>query len=102
MQQASFLTGANATYLSELYGRYCENPGSVDAEWAVFFGSLNDDGQAVLAELRGAPWRHQANRVVGIGFEEEGAKPAKQPGASAEDIRRAALDSIRALMLIRS
>jgi 2-oxoglutarate dehydrogenase E1 component len=102
MQQVSFLTGANATYVSELYGRYCDNPASVDADWAGFFASLNDDGQAVLAELRGAAWGHRPNRVVGVQDDSAEVKASKPSPAAADEIRRAALDSIRALMLIRS
>ena len=108
MDQASFLTGANATYVSELYARYSEDPGSVDPSWAQFFGSLNDDGRAVLAELQGAPWNRHRTSVIGVAEEVDPKAAAKKPaaaaggGASTEDIRRAALDSIRALMLIRS
>src|SRR5579859_2604373 len=114
MDQASFLTGANATYVSELYARYSEDPGSVDSSWAQFFGSLNDDGRAVLAELQGAPWNKHRNKVIGVAEEVDPKAAAKErsgrgaanaapaAGASAEDIRRAAQDSIRALMLIRS
>lgn len=107
MSEASFLTGANATYVSELYARFSENPGSVDPSWAAFFGGLNDDGREVVAELKGANWNRHPNQVVGAPIEETDPKakkpaPAAPAGASAEDIRRAALDSIRALMLIRS
>jgi 2-oxoglutarate dehydrogenase E1 component len=105
MSQASFLTGANATYVSELYARYSENPGSVDSNWAQFFGALNDDGRSVVAELKGANWNRQRNQVIGVAEEVEAKArkgDGKAPPASAEDIRRAALDSIRALMLIRS
>jgi len=112
MSQASFLTGANATYVSELYARYSENPGSVDPSWAEFFGGLNDDGRTVVAELKGASWNRHPNRIVGVALDEAESgsrKPAavvatakSAPVAAADEIRRAALDSIRALMLIRS
>jgi len=108
MDHVSFLTGANATYVSELYARYSEDPGSVDSSWAQFFGSLNDDGRAVLAELQGAPWNKHRNKVIGVAEEVDPKAAAKKPapgtggGASAADIRRAAQDSISALMLIRS
>jgi 2-oxoglutarate dehydrogenase E1 component len=110
MSQASFLTGANATYVSELYARYSENPGSVDPSWAEFFGGLNDDGRTVVAELQGASWNKHRNKIVGVPAEEDvgakkpaaAGKAAAAPAAAPDEIRRAALDSIRALMLIRS
>ncbi len=53
----SFLHGANATYLEQLYARYQEQPQSVSAEWQAFFASLNDDKDDVLAEARGPSWK---------------------------------------------
>jgi 2-oxoglutarate dehydrogenase complex dehydrogenase (E1) component-like enzyme len=32
----SFLNGANATFVAELYSRYLERPESVDPEWGTF------------------------------------------------------------------
>ncbi|HVI53344.1 MAG TPA: 2-oxoglutarate dehydrogenase E1 component [Candidatus Sulfotelmatobacter sp.] len=106
--QMSFLTGANATYVSELYARFAEDPSSVDAGWAAFFNELNEDGRAILAELRGAPWNKNANKVIGAPAEEvpaakkdgKGGKPAAA-GPSPEELRKVILDSIRALMMVR-
>ena len=54
MQNPSFLTGANATYIAQLYGRFLRDPGAVDHEWQGFFGGLNDDEAGLLADLHGA------------------------------------------------
>jgi len=102
----SFLTGANATYVSELFARFAEDPNSVDAGWAAFFAGLNEDGRAILAELKGATWNKNPNKVVGAPAEEAAApkKDAKgkaPAGPSVEEMRKSTLDSIRALMMIR-
>jgi len=111
--QMSFLTGANATYVSELYGRFVEDASTVDPSWASFFRELNDDGRAILAELRGASWNKNGNKVIGAPEEEipgakkpgkdgKAAAPAAAPvGPSPKELRQATLDSIRALMMIR-
>ena len=52
----SFLEGANATYLADLYARYQEQPHSLDPEWREFFASLDDDPDEVLAAARGPSW----------------------------------------------
>ena len=39
---SSFLQGTNAAYIDDLYARYEQDPGSVDAEWQEFFKSLKD------------------------------------------------------------
>jgi 2-oxoglutarate dehydrogenase E1 component len=108
MQDSSFLTGANATFIAELYQRYLDDPGSVDAGWAAFFGHLDDDARAVLDELQGASWARVRPSVIGNGtgagngqlVEEPAAGPAAVGDEAA--IRAATLDSLHALMLIRS
>jgi 2-oxoglutarate dehydrogenase E1 component len=107
--ESSFLTGANATYVSELYLRFVENPGTVDPSWAQFFRELNDDSRAILAELRGPSWGSNGNKVIGAPFDEAAAKKTDGKGKAAEakapaieELRQATLDSIRALMFIRA
>ena len=36
----SFLNGANASYIEDLYARYEADPSSVDAQWQGYFASL--------------------------------------------------------------
>ena len=38
----SYLFGANAPFIEELYARYQTDPSQVDAEWRVFFEALAD------------------------------------------------------------
>ncbi len=102
--QETLLNGANAPYIAELYCRYLEDPGSVDPSWVSFFKDLADDGRAVIAEARGAPWAPTTARLIGGNGERPATAPGAMPRATllAEgDARRAAQDSIRALMLIR-
>ncbi len=99
---ATAMTGANAAYLADLYARWAEKPDSVDPSMAELFAALNDEARAVLTDATGASW---APRIRGaFGPEPERPAPAKGAPAAAdpEATRRAVLDSIRALMLIRS
>jgi 2-oxoglutarate dehydrogenase E1 component len=110
----SLLNGNNAVFVSELYARYLENPAAVDPSWRGFFEDMHDDVRAVLGDMRGPSWAPRESRVIGDGLEAEappapvaasyappaGMVPASQ--ASSERVRQATLDSIRALMLIRS
>ncbi len=52
----SFLDGANATYLAELYALYKANPSSVSEDWRSFFANLGDDAANVIAEAEGPSW----------------------------------------------
>ncbi len=67
LEQNSFLFGANATFIAELYGRYLDDPGSIDSSWTGFFAELDDDARAVLDDLRGASWSPRVTRIIGDG-----------------------------------
>src|SRR5215217_9636548 len=99
---ASAMTGANAAFLADLYARWVEKPDSVDPSFAELFAALNDDARAVLTDASGASWAPRPRG--GFAPTPEAPPAAKGKGAAAdpEAIRRAQLDSIRALMLIRS
>ncbi|MGE0716664.1 MAG: 2-oxoglutarate dehydrogenase E1 component [Alphaproteobacteria bacterium] len=107
--QSTFLSGANAPFIAELYERYLESPGSVEPAWAQFFRGLQEDGAAVLRDLRGASW---APRPTGIIAPVNGHAAAAAAAAAAgqirpslanasDETRQAIQASIRALMLIR-
>ncbi len=107
LEQSSFLFGANATFVAELYSRYLENADSVSPDWAGYFAQLEDEAQAALKDLRGASWAPRGTRVIGADGGDGAAvaalaaRPQPVP-AEDERVRAAALDSIRALMLIRA
>ncbi|BAQ15579.1 2-oxoglutarate dehydrogenase E1 component [Methyloceanibacter caenitepidi] len=54
--QTSFLDGANATYLAELYALYEADPSSVSEDWRHFFANLGDDAKNVIADAQGPSW----------------------------------------------
>jgi 2-oxoglutarate dehydrogenase E1 component len=92
----TFLTGANAGFIAELYTRFLEDPGSVDESWRRFFSDMDDDLAGVLTELRGASWAEPAPRLIGNGAVTTAVE------VDSKGLLRATADSIRALQLIRS
>jgi 2-oxoglutarate dehydrogenase E1 component len=114
-EQTSFLFGANAPFIEELYERYLGDPNAVDAEWRTFFEALGEQKSDVLAEVRGASWAPNGAHVIGTVDPDSlppaanrnvkgngAAVPAAIAGKSEEDIRAAAWDTSRAFLLIRS
>jgi 2-oxoglutarate dehydrogenase E1 component len=117
---SSFLQGANATYIDELYARYEKDPASVDPEWQEFFKSLKDPPGDILKNADGPSWSRDnwplsprddltsaldgnwaaVEKVVGGKI----AAKAQAKGAeiSSADVHQATRDSVRALMLIRA
>ena len=92
--RTSFLQGANATYLAELYARYEEDPASLDPEWRAFFSSLDDHRDDVIAGARGPSWAPSNGTALA---------PAAPRGAlSQREALAAAQDTLGARMLIRA
>ncbi len=119
---SSFMQGHNAEYLEQMYARYAADPNAVDEVWQEFFRQLGDAELDVKAEAAGPSWARSdwppqpnddwTQSLTGEWVEPVEAKAAgkkiKEKAAekgvevSDEAIKRAVLDSIRALMLIRA
>jgi len=115
-EQTSFLFGANAPFLEEMQARYLRDPNAVDEEWRIFFSALAEEKSDGLAESHGASWAPYGPRVIDA-VDAEAARPAANrnvkggngaapatalAGHSPDEIRSAARDTARALMLIRA
>ncbi|KEJ89737.1 2-oxoglutarate dehydrogenase E1 component [Sulfitobacter donghicola] len=117
---SSFMQGHNAEYLEQMYARYANDPNAVDEAWQQFFNALGDEENAVKAEAAGPSWaRGDWPPMPGddltvaltgewpVEAKAAGGKIAKQAAAKGvevtdDQIQRAVLDSIRALMIIRA
>ena len=119
---SSFLQGANADYVDQLAARYATDPASVDGQWAEFFRLLGDSGLEQKRAAQGASWARSdwppqpsddlTAAMTGewpVAAEPKGAakritEKAAEKGVSLNDaqVRRAVLDSVRAIMLIRA
>ncbi len=118
LEQTSFLYGANAPFIEELYAKYLENPNSVDASWQSFFGELKDEPKAIEKDVHGPSWAPAELPVKPNGGDLgalaeafpnpseqkalQGKIAARMPAASDEDVRQATIDSVRAIMMIRT
>ncbi len=107
-EQTSFLYGGNAHFIEELYGRFLDNPASVDPQWRQFFAGLGE-----TPEKNGGPsWQRAdwppaptGDLISALDGNWPAAdKPLAKPAAKgdAEDVRKATTDSVRALMMIRA
>ncbi|MCW1919675.1 2-oxoglutarate dehydrogenase E1 component [Rhodobacter sp. KR11] len=120
LHASSFLQGANGDYVDALAARYANDPASVDAQWAEFFRLLGDDSleqkrQAAGPSWARADWPPMPSDDLTAAMTGEWPAEVKAGGkkivekAAAKgveltetQIRRAVLDSVRAIMLIRA
>ena len=102
LKDTSYLFGANSVFIEEMYGRYVENPQSVDASWQSFFKQFNDELKNVFAANKGVSWAPKTARIVGYKDATEAPSEKKKTAANdLGDVTQACGDSIKALMLIR-
>ena len=118
---SSFMQGHNAEYLEQLYAQYTRDPGAVDAAWVEFFRAMGDATPDIQREAEGPSWARTdwppmpADDLTGALTGEWAEIDAKAAGTKIKDkaaekgvqvsedqIKRAVLDSLRALMLIRA
>jgi len=117
---SSFMQGHNAEYLEQMYARYANDPTAVDESWHDFFKALGDTEKDVQAEATGPSWARAdwppmpgddlTSALTGewpVEAKAAGtkilAKAAEQHVKLSDDqVQRAVLDSIRALMIIRA
>ena len=122
LHASSFMQGHNADYLEQMYARYAKDPVSVDAQWATFFAEMGDSDNDVVAQAAGPSWArsdwpptplddltsaftgeyptaaeaHDSGQKIAAKASEIGAPVTEK------QIKRAVLDGLRALMLIRA
>ncbi|MEO1797599.1 MAG: 2-oxoglutarate dehydrogenase E1 component [Pseudomonadota bacterium] len=117
---SSFMQGHNAEYLEQLYARYANDPNAVDAAWAEFFRQMGDAELDVKADAQGPSWARgdwppAPNDDLTSALTGEYPVEAKAAGqkivekakeakveVSDDQVKRAVLDSMRALMIIRA
>ncbi|MCI5041708.1 MAG: 2-oxoglutarate dehydrogenase E1 component [Donghicola eburneus] len=119
---SSFLQGHNAEYIEQLYAQYANDPNAVDEAWQEFFRALGDAEVDVKKEATGPSWQRTdwpptPNDDLTVALDGQwpadpapadmgkkiAAKAADKGVAISDDqMKRAVLDSIRALMIIRA
>lgn len=96
MKLNSYLFGANAIFVEELYKKYSEDPSSVDPDWRTFFDGFDgNDKEAILKATKGVAWKPNKPKIVGytepVSAKAGKDKSSKKPGV--EQKTGAALDA---------
>lgn len=125
MQGETFLEGQNAAYVEALQARHAQDPSSVDVVWAEYFSALGEGAQDAKAAASGPSWARTdwppmpadeltsaltgewpsvAPKAEKLAAAEKITAKAAEKGVtlSTDQVRKAVLDSLRALMIIRA
>ncbi|HUH49135.1 MAG TPA: thiamine pyrophosphate-dependent enzyme, partial [Mycoplana sp.] len=123
-QVTSFLDGANANYIEQLYARFEQDPSSVSPEWQGFFKGLGDQPADIQKAAQGASWKKSNWPIAANGelvsaldgdwgtvekaiekkVKAKAEAVAAQTGTpvSASEVVQSTRDSVRAIMMIRA
>ena len=90
---ATILNGLNSTYIADLYEKWLENPKNVDANWNDWFSDMQNTGSSndIPSWAKGKPFEEKLENLE-----------HKNSSLSSEEMRKASIDSLRAVMMIRA
>ena len=109
----NLFNGSSGAFVEELFARYSRDPSSVDPSWQEYFQELAEDALTLMgagiekpgASWERADWPHDDSddliSALNPAFVEK-VQAKKKRKTTEEDIRKATLDSIRCLMMIRT
>ena len=100
----TILNAHNAQFIGELYELYMNNSDAVDNNWQVFFDDICSKQNRESEDFGGPSWDKGTAKVIGSADPNEQLAHLNQnlKQDADPDIRRATLDSLRAIMLIRA
>ncbi len=115
LDSAELLQGNSAKYLEQMHAKYSDNANELDLKWQEFFMNFNDSTNLKDTTNQNPSWSRKDwppinGEKYGFGeelqpqFESKIKSKLTQEGLeiNTDELRRAVLDSVRALMLIRA
>jgi 2-oxoglutarate dehydrogenase E1 component len=102
LEATSFLSGANAGFVEQLYAQWLQDPESVEPSWRQWFAELGIGGVSPAkrqqSEVKASSSGQDAELLGAL----TGLWPPRKGDFSAADARSAAKDSVRAIHMVRA
>ena len=98
IEESAFLYGGNGGFIEDLYGRYLEDPSTVDESWRVYFDELGAETKKLFRQSRDALERRPSPDMAAT----SGSALASVVDLDGERNKRLILDHLRVVMLIRA
>ena len=102
-KKTSFLSGINSEFINQFYSDYLSDPKSLPESWRKFFDGLSEDEKLIFKDINGPSWS-PGKKIKKVNYEQKEIKEntLENLDLSAESIKQASQDSVRAIMLIRA
>ena len=56
LEETSFLSKSNSTFIEQMYLKYLNKDANLSAEWKTYFEKLNEETSVAIKELEGPSW----------------------------------------------
>jgi 2-oxoglutarate dehydrogenase E1 component len=105
LEATSFLSGANAPFIEQLYAQYLANPDAVDPSWRAWFAELGQKELSPTQLGRGPEWKRDAKLALAtddIVGALTGQYPRDKKKVDEAALHETAHKSIRAVQMVRA
>ena len=106
LEETSFLSKSNSTFIEQMYLKYLNKDANLSAEWKTYFEKLNEETSVAIKELEGPSWgkktKFKPEQLENIALENQENGLSKNENYNTADFKEASNESIKAIALIRA
>ena len=106
LEETSFLSKSNSTFIEQMYLKYLNKDANLSAEWKTYFEKLNEETSVAIKELEGPSWgkktKFKSEQLENIVLENKENGLSKNENYNTADFKEASNESIKAIALIRA
>ena len=106
LEETSFLSKSNSTFIEQMYLKYLNKDANLSAEWKTYFEKLNEETSVAIKELEGPSWgkktKFKSEQLENIALENKENDLSKNENYNTADFKEASNESIKAIALIRA
>ena len=106
LEETSFLSKSNSSFIEQMYLKYLNKDVDLPDGWKKYFESLSEETSIAIKELKGPSWgiksQHNEQQLENIVFEKKDNGLTDNENANTKDFNKASNESIKAIALIRA
>ena len=101
LEETSFLSKSNSTFIEQMYLKYLNKDANLSAEWKIYFEKLNEETSVAIKELEGPSWGKKTDfkseQLENIALENKENGLSKNENYNTADFKEASNESIKAI-----
>ncbi len=106
LEDTSFLSKSNSTFIEQMYLKYINKEPNLAEEWKKYFDNLKEETSVAIKELEGPSWGKKSKvrikQLENIILDKKENGFNKNKSENTEDFKEASSESIKAIALIRA